>query len=138
MLNGLLILRPEGRIFFANAQIVGDQIRDLVGRYQPEILTLDMSRVPDIEYTALHMLVAGERKMRAAGVTTWLAALNPDVRACIRASPLQDRLGSERMVFNARAAVRKFEGLHGLGGDSRPADTSDSGAGIGDDGEDPQ
>src|SRR6185503_10013284 len=33
--EGLLILRPEGRMFFANAQQVGDQIRVLVGEYRP-------------------------------------------------------------------------------------------------------
>ena len=33
--EGLLILRPEGRLFFANAQQVGDRIRELVARTGP-------------------------------------------------------------------------------------------------------
>src|SRR5262249_36980882 len=60
-IDGLLILRPEGRLFFANAQSVGDQIRALVAEHRPKVLALDMSRVPDIEYSALQMLVEGER-----------------------------------------------------------------------------
>ena len=43
--EGLLILRPEGRLFFANAQQVGDQIRALVAEHRPRVLALDMSRV---------------------------------------------------------------------------------------------
>ncbi|MBP8267769.1 MAG: SulP family inorganic anion transporter, partial [Zoogloea sp.] len=77
--DGLLILRPEGRLFFANAQEVGDQIRALVAKYRPRVLALDMSRVFDIEYSALQMLVEGERRATEEGATLWLADLSPDV-----------------------------------------------------------
>jgi sulfate permease, SulP family len=106
--DGLLILRPEGRIFFANAQSVGEQIQLQTDKYRPRVLALDMSRVPDLEYTALQMLIEGERRMTAEGVTVWLAALNPSVLASIRSSPLFERLGRERLLFNARAAIKKF------------------------------
>jgi len=36
--EGLLILRPEGRLFFVNAQVVGQQIQALVAKYQPRVL----------------------------------------------------------------------------------------------------
>jgi MFS superfamily sulfate permease-like transporter len=77
--DGLLILRPEGRLFFANAQQVGDQIWALVAEHRPRVLAVDMSRVPDIEYSALKMLMEGERRMTEEGITVWLAALNPTV-----------------------------------------------------------
>ena len=108
MVKGLLIVRPEGRLFFANAQVVGDQIRELVIKYHPEVLTVDMSRVTDIEYTALSMLIDAEQKMEEEGITVWLAALNPAVLACVRASSLQERLGDDRMLFNAREALRRY------------------------------
>jgi SulP family sulfate permease len=107
--DGLLILRPEGRLFFANAQQVGDQIRALVAEHRPSVLALDMSRVPDIEYSALQMLVQGERRMTEEGITVWLAALNPNVLQCIRSSALADRLGQDRLLFNARAVIRKYQ-----------------------------
>jgi hypothetical protein len=68
-----------------------------------------MSRVPDIEYSALQMLVEGERRLTEEGITVWLAALNPNVLACVRASPLEMRLGRERLLFNAREAIRKYQ-----------------------------
>jgi SulP family sulfate permease len=61
--EGLLILRPEGRLYFANAQNVGERIRALIAEHKPRVVVLDLSRVPDIEYSALQMLqeVRGER-----------------------------------------------------------------------------
>jgi sulfate permease, SulP family len=107
--DGLLILRSQGRLFFANAQQVGDLIRALVAEHRPTVLTLDMSRVTDIEYSALQMLVDGERRMTAEGITVWLAGLNPSVLQSIRSSPLADRLGQDRLLFNARAAIKKYQ-----------------------------
>jgi sulfate permease, SulP family len=104
----LLILRPEGRLFFVNAQIVGDKIRELVDLHKPRVLTLDMSRVFDVEYSALKMLDEGEQRYGEQGIVVWLAALNPNVLESVRSSPLWQRLGSERLLFNARAAIRKF------------------------------
>jgi len=107
--DGLLILRPEGRVFFANARQVGDQIQALVAEHRPKVVALDMSRVPDIEYSALQMLVDGERRMTEDGIAVWLAAANPTVLEVIRSSGLADRLGRERLLFNARAVIRKYQ-----------------------------
>jgi sulfate permease, SulP family len=106
--SGLLILRPEGRLFFVNAQQVGDQIRALAAEHRPKVLALDMSRVPDIEYSALQMLLQGERRMTEEGITVWLAGLNPSVLECIRLTALADRLGQERLLHNARAVIKKY------------------------------
>ena len=106
---GLLILRPEGRLFFVNAQSVSEQIKALVMQYQPKVVVLDMSRVPDIEYSALQMIVEGEQRLDSEHRTTlWLAGLNPSVLEVVRHTPLAERLGRERMLFNARAAIERY------------------------------
>jgi sulfate permease, SulP family len=107
--DGLLILRPEGRLFFVNAQSVAEQIKALVARYQPKVVVLDMSRVPDIEYSALQMIVEGEQRLSSEhGATLWLAGLNPGVLEVVRHTALVERLGRERMLFNARAAIERY------------------------------
>lgn len=111
--GGLLILRPEGRLFFANAQHVGDQIRALVAEHRPRVLALDMSRVFDIEYSALQMLVDGEKRMTDEGAVVWFAALNPSVLKTIRSSPLAERLGRDRLLFNAREVINKYQRMYG-------------------------
>jgi sulfate permease, SulP family len=109
--EGLLIVRPEGRIYFANAQNIADKINALVAQYQPKVVTIDMSRVPDFEYSALQMLIEGEQRTTERGVELWLAALNPGVLKMVRRSALAERLGKERLLFNARRAIERFQGL---------------------------
>jgi sulfate permease, SulP family len=109
--EGLLILRPEGRIFFVNAQAVAEQIRTLIARYHPRVVALDMSRVTDIEYSALTMLQEGEKRTRENGQVMWLAALNPAVLEVVRRSGLADQLGRDRLLFNAREAIHKYRAL---------------------------
>ena len=113
--EGLLILRPEGRLFFVNAQYVGERIQALVDQYKPRVVALDMSRVIDIEYSALATLMEGERRATAAGTTVWVAALNPGVLEVVRSSGFAERLGPERMLFNARAVIERYQAMRGTG-----------------------
>ena len=105
---GLLIVRPEGRIFFVNAQLVAEGISALVDEHKPRVLVLDMSRVPDIEYSALQALIEGERRATERGATLWLAGLNPGVLEVVRNCGLADRLGRERLLFNDRVAIERY------------------------------
>lgn len=105
---GLLILRTEGRLFFANAQRIGDQMWPLVKQAQPSVVLIDCSAVFDIEYTALKMLTEAEAKLRADGIALWLAALNPAALAVVRHSKLGELLGHERLFFNLQVAVEQY------------------------------
>jgi len=109
--EGLLILRPEGRLYFGNAQDVADQISALVTKHKPRVVALDMSRVPDIEYSALQMLMEGEKRRSEEGTTFWLAGLNPGALEVVKRAGLEERLGRERMLFNARAVIERFQAL---------------------------
>jgi sulfate permease, SulP family len=106
---GLLMVRLEGRLFFANAQRVADKLLALIDQHHPSVLVLDCSALIDIEYTAMKMLCEGEPKLRKAGVSLWLAALNPQVLAAVKRSPLGDSLGPHGLVFNLELAVAQFE-----------------------------
>ncbi|MBP7547874.1 MAG: SulP family inorganic anion transporter [Corallincola sp.] len=116
LVDGLLILRPEGQIFFANANYLGDQIKGLIARYQPKVVTLDFSRVSDIEYSALQMLSEGISRHQDNGIQVWLAALNPRVLAVVRHAGLDQQLGRERLLFNARAAIAQYQAQTATGG----------------------
>jgi high affinity sulfate transporter 1 len=117
--EGLLIVRPEGRIYFVNAQNVAEQINALVAQHKPRVIALDMSRVPDIEYSALQALMEGEERATDRGAIVWLVGLNPGVLEVVRKSGLAKRLGPERMLFNARAAIERYEALQAAAGASQ-------------------
>jgi len=122
--DGLLILRPEGRLFFVNAQDVAGQINALIAQHKPRVIALDLSRVPDLEYSALQMLVEGEKRVSDRGVTVWLVGLNPGVLETVRKAGLYERLGRERMLFNARAAIKRYEELQATTGGIVPPPAS--------------
>jgi SulP family sulfate permease len=125
--EGLLIVRPEGRLFFVNAQYVGEQISSLLAEHKPRVVALDMSRVPDLEYSALQALMEGEKNATQRGVVVWLAGLNPGVLAVIRSAGLDQRLGRERLLFNTRAVIERYQSLPAQGAahiDALPPDRS--------------
>jgi high affinity sulfate transporter 1 len=120
--EGLLILRPEGRLFFVNAQGIADQINALVTQHQPRVVVLDMSRVPDLEYSALQMLMEGVQRAADRGVNVWLAALNPAVLQVVRNAGFDQQLGPDRLLFNAREAIARYQAMQPpAGGAPAPA-----------------
>jgi MFS superfamily sulfate permease-like transporter len=123
--DGLLIVRPEGRLFFVNATYVGEQINAFIEQYRPQIVAIDMSRIQDIEFSALQMLIEAEARSPERGFVLWVVGLNPDALKVVRSSGLADRLGRDRLLFNAREAIKKFQSLQtdaatptGVAGDS--------------------
>jgi sulfate permease, SulP family len=120
---GLLILRPEGRIFFLNAARIGERFRRLVDESHARVVVLDLSGVFDLEYSALVAFVEAEKRLRENGVTVWLAGLSPGVLEVVQRSELAQTLGRERMHFNLEIAVREY--LRSAAGQG----PSDSGAG---------
>jgi len=105
---GLLILKTEGMIHFANAQRIGDLVWPLIAEHKPRVVVLDCSAIPDLEYTALKMLNEAEKKMQQSGISLWLAGLNPEPLQLIQKSELGRRLGRARMHFNIEQALRSF------------------------------
>jgi high affinity sulfate transporter 1 len=102
---GLLIARIEGRVYFANAQNVGEKLRELVESAMPTALILDCGAIPDFEYTALKGLVEMAAGFRARGINLVLAALNPTSLSAVRRTSLPETLGSAGMFATVEAAV---------------------------------
>jgi anti-anti-sigma factor len=108
MFSGLLLVRVEGRIFFANAEQIQHKMKELVDEAQPKIVALHLRGVPDLEFTALKMLIEAEKRSRERGIRLWLVGANPAVLDMIRRSPLAAALGPDAMHFNLEIAVAKY------------------------------
>ena len=107
----LLLMRLEGRIFFANANRIGQKMRLLIEDHKPRIVAVHFRSVIDLEYPALKTLVESERRLREHGVLLWMVGLNPKVMEMVMRSPLGETLGRERMFFNLEMAVAKYQEL---------------------------
>jgi MFS superfamily sulfate permease-like transporter len=108
-LPGLLIVRTEGRMTFASAPHARERLAALIEEAHPQVVILECSAIPDFEYTALRTLIRAEERMRDGGISLWLSALNPLALEMVRRSSLGQTLGSERMFFNLREAVKAYE-----------------------------
>jgi SulP family sulfate permease len=108
---GLLLLKLEGRVFFANAEHIGQKIRPLVQEQAPRVVAIDLSGVVDLEYTALKMLTEAEKRQREHGVSLWLVGLNPNVLKLVQKSSLGSVLGREALLYNLESAIAKYQGM---------------------------
>jgi MFS superfamily sulfate permease-like transporter len=105
---GLLLLRPEGPIFFANALHIAHKIEPLVRETQPKVVAVDASGVLDMEYTALKMFTQVAKRQSQDGIQLWLIGMNPAVLAVVQRSPLGKMLQREGMHFNLEIAVARY------------------------------
>jgi MFS superfamily sulfate permease-like transporter len=112
---GLLILRTEGSLHFASSPRAMEKMRALILERGPQVVILECSAIPDIEYTALNKLTQGEEKLGEAGIALWLAGLNPAPLATIRRSSLGSTLTDERLFQDIVEAIEAYEQRYGQG-----------------------
>src|SRR5271167_5064571 len=105
---GLLLLRPEGPIFFVNAAHLAHKIEPLVRETQPKVVAIDASGVLDMEYTALKIFAQFAERQSQHGIRLWLVGMNPGVLAVVQRSPLGQILRREGMHFNLEIAVGRY------------------------------
>jgi sulfate permease, SulP family len=70
---GIVVLRPEAGLFFANAEAVRDRVRTEVARSQPRAVILDAETVPFIDLTAVRMLDGLADDLAADGIRLAIA-----------------------------------------------------------------
>jgi MFS superfamily sulfate permease-like transporter len=106
---GLLMVRSEGRMMFANAPNVTDKLWDLIHEAEPKVVVIEFSGIPDLEHTALNLLAELEEQSQVEGIILWLAALNPEPLRVIRHSSLGTILVNDRLSLNLELAVETYQ-----------------------------
>ena len=107
--TGLLMLRPEGRVFFANAEHVAGKIQAAMVESRPKVVVIDCRSVFDLEYTALKMLEVADKRFHELGIALWLVGMNPSVQDVVMHSPLGRALGDNRVFLNLEQAVASYK-----------------------------
>jgi SulP family sulfate permease len=102
---GLVIVRPEGPLFFANAQSIRRRVLDLVAAEVPVAVVVDAETVPSVDLTAAAMLrdLAGELGRR--DVRLALARDIGQVRDLLGDAPADGTVESYPTVREAVAAL---------------------------------
>jgi SulP family sulfate permease len=114
--EGLLIVRIDGRLFFANARRVVGRLLEMVDRPggKPDVLLLDVSAVVDLDVTAGNALRELTRELQRRAVDLWASTVRRRPREMIERAERWDELLAEGRVYDALAdAVAAYETRRG-------------------------
>ena len=107
--DGVLAVRIDENLFFANAHEVETQLQQLSAEQSPPVrrVLLIMSAVNRIDSTALDMLEAFDQQLTSRGQELWLAEVKGPVADRLARSDLGQRLQA-RIVLSAHEAMQRF------------------------------
>jgi sulfate permease, SulP family len=122
---GLLVLRLEAPLFYANATPVRNQIKTLVGAGNPvpRVVVLDAGTITRLDITSAEMLTQLTSDLRSAGIDFALADVRLPVIEMARRSGLLAQLGKDRVFKTIDEAVQTLVVQQGPADDSGPATT---------------
>ena len=105
---GLLIVRFDADLFFANANVFADDIRQAIARAEPtpRVVLFDAESVNDIDATALMALRDLRLELADRDIELWSARLKTRVREAIERV---DSLDPALEFVSIRAAITAFE-----------------------------
>jgi len=104
---GLLIVRPDEMLFFANAASVRDEIIEAVADAEPRptVVLLDLGLTPEVDVPVVEALEHLQQRLAADGIDLWLSHLQPAVR------DLLDRAGALPTIGPDRVYPRVVDGV---------------------------
>jgi len=83
---GVLILRPEAPLFFANVERMLSEMRVRIAAATPRAFVLSLEETPDLDGTTIEALTAFTEEQAAAGRATVLARLKDPVLELLKSS----------------------------------------------------
>jgi sulfate permease, SulP family len=106
---GLLLLRPEGPLFFANADSSRGVLESVADAPEARWVVLDLEAVSDIDPTAAEALAEGIESAAAAGTTVAVSRARRPIQDLLERYGLIEAIGEEHVFASNRAAVEAFD-----------------------------
>jgi SulP family sulfate permease len=109
---GLLVYRFDAPLFFANADVLREQVLRLVDESDPPVHTvvLNAEGIVDLDVTGAEALATLLGDLQARGARLVMARVRASVRTTMRRLGIEDRLGAGNIHLTVRAAVRAAAG----------------------------
>ncbi len=107
---GLLILRFDGTLFFANAPEFDEETTEGVANADGEIrvVLIDAEEITDVDATALMIISELHAKLAASGIDLRFANVRTYVMEVMRTSGLEQEIGSDHFYLSIQAAVDAY------------------------------
>lgn len=106
----LLIFRPNGMLFFANASRIHNRLRELTKQGGTDIraVLINFETTPEIDVTSLEMLEQLHDELQESNTVLYLARVADRVRDLLDRSGFTERLGMDRIFPGVDSAVSAF------------------------------
>jgi len=107
---GLLIFRPNGILFFANANRVRNRLRSLLKQAQspPRVVLLNLEACPETDVTSLEMLTQLNNELSGSGIELHFVRVADPVLDLFNRSGLLKSVGEDRFFSGLSSAVNRF------------------------------
>ena len=108
--DGLLILRFDGSLYFANAPDFADEVRAGIGIYDPKprVVLLDGESINSIDATAISMMEELRNELEQDGIMLWFARVKTNVMAIMERTDIIDTIGREHFYISVQEGVDEF------------------------------
>ena len=108
---GVLILRLDAPLYYANALTVQDRVKTLVDETDPppRAVILDATVQEELDVTSAEMLKGLVMNLQGKGVSVYVAEAHAPAAEFSRRTGLYDLIGEEHMFPTVDAAVRSLE-----------------------------
>lgn len=113
--TGMLIVRPEAPMLFANANWIRDAIMAQI-EAKPgslRVVVLDLEATSDLDITALETLESVHRDVGLSGAEFWLSNVHIDVRTMLDRGSSAGMTTADRIFASVGQAVAEFEATRG-------------------------
>ncbi|HEV8191991.1 MAG TPA: SulP family inorganic anion transporter, partial [Ktedonobacterales bacterium] len=107
---GLLIIRVDAPLFFANDTTVRTGIRALIHQASPppHMVLLDLETSSALDTSSADMLAELAQDLRAEGIELALARVRTPVRGMLQRTGFTDAIGNDRIYASVEAGVEAF------------------------------
>lgn len=114
VLPGLVVYRFDAPIFFANADVLRNDLRTLVEQADPPVrwIVLNAEAVYDLDTTGASTMERVLDDLDRDGITLTLARVRTPVRDFLREVGLEERIGIGNFYYRVADAVAAYEAAH--------------------------
>jgi len=112
---GLLVYRFNHSMYYANAELLSQQILTLAEEAQPPLswFCMDAASVDDVDFTAAGTLLSVLGQLRVLGIRPVFAEVSEDVRSELDRSGITDLIGEKGYFATVEEVLSAFRELEG-------------------------
>lgn len=106
---GVLIVRLDGPLYYANALTVRDHVKEMVEAAKPRAVIIDAAAQSEIDLTSAEMMISLVKELQRAGMQVYAAEVHTPVVEFSRRAGLLDVVGEDHVFPTVDIAVQYAE-----------------------------